>query len=65
VTSSEGANQKGKRISAETPPMRGLDGPVREVSACGDSEASGACLAKGRVGRKVSRVESEEKKFLN
>jgi hypothetical protein len=44
-------NQKGKRTPVETPPTRGLDGPVREVSAYGDSEASGAGWAKGRVGR--------------
>jgi hypothetical protein len=65
VTSSEGANQKGKRTPAETPPTRGLDGPAREVSACRDSEASEAGWAKGRVGRKVGRAESKEKEFLN
>jgi hypothetical protein len=40
VASSEGANQKGKRIPAETPPMHGLDGPARGVLACEGSEAN-------------------------
>jgi hypothetical protein len=35
------------------------------VLACGDSDASGASWAKGRVGRKVGRAESKEKEFLN
>jgi hypothetical protein len=51
-------NQKGKRTPTETPPTRGLDGPVRVVLACGDSEASGSRLGQrlsepqGRPGRK-------------
>jgi hypothetical protein len=38
---------------------------VGGVSAYGDSEASEAGWAKGRVGRKVGRAESKKKEFLN
>jgi hypothetical protein len=51
VTSSEGATQKGKRISAETPSTHGPDGLARKASACGGREAGGADWAKGQVGR--------------
>jgi hypothetical protein len=50
--------KKGKHTPAETPLTRGLDGPAKEVSACGDSEASGSRLGRrlngpqGRPGRK-------------
>jgi hypothetical protein len=63
--SSEGANQKGKRTSANTPLTRRLAGPARLNSARERREASGAGWANGRVGRKVDRAESEEKEFLN
>jgi hypothetical protein len=49
--SSEGANQKGKRIPAETPSTHGPDGPTRKASAYGGREAGGAGWAKGEVGR--------------
>jgi hypothetical protein len=61
VTSSEDANQKGKRTFAKTPPTHGLDGPARVASAHERRGASGAGWDKGRVGRKVGRAESEEK----
>jgi hypothetical protein len=41
VTSSEGANKKGKHISTGVPLSHGPDGPTREATACG-----------GRVGRR-------------
>jgi hypothetical protein len=54
---------KGKRTSVNTPSTRGLAGPARLNSARKRREASGAGGANGRVGRKVGRVESEEKNF--
>jgi hypothetical protein len=63
AASSEGANQKGKRTSANTPSTRGLAGPAGLDSARERIEASGAGWANGRVGRKVGRAESEEKNF--
>jgi hypothetical protein len=56
-------NQKGKHTSMKTPPMHGLDGPARVASARERRGANGAGWAKGRVGRKVGRAESEEKKI--
>jgi hypothetical protein len=58
-------NQKGKRTFVKTPPTHGLDGPARVALARERRGASGAGWAKGRVGRKVGRAESEEKEFLN
>jgi hypothetical protein len=51
TASSEGANQKGKRTSANTPPTHGLAGPAMMASARERRGASGAGWAKGRVGR--------------
>jgi hypothetical protein len=65
VTGSKDSNKKGKRTSAKTPPMHGLDGPARVASAHERRGASGAGGGKGRVGHKVGRAESEEKEFLN
>jgi hypothetical protein len=56
---------KGKRTSVKTPPTHGLDGPTRVALARERRGAIGAGWAKGRVGRKVGRAESEEKEFLN
>jgi hypothetical protein len=61
----EGANQKGKRIPAETPPTHGLDGPVRGGFGLRAQRGQRAGWAKGRVGCKVGRAESKEKEFLN
>jgi hypothetical protein len=61
VTSSEDANQKGKRTSVKMPPTHGLDGPARVASARERRGASGSGWSKGRVGRKVGWAESEEK----
>jgi hypothetical protein len=63
AASSEDANQKGKRTSVKTPPTHGLDFPARVALARERRGASGAGWAKGRVGRKVGRAESEEKNF--
>jgi hypothetical protein len=41
ATSLEGVNQKGKRISTETPSTHGPNGAVRKASAAGGREASG------------------------
>jgi hypothetical protein len=51
ATSSDGANQTGKRISAETPSTHGPDGLVRMALACGGREAGGAGWTKGQVVR--------------
>jgi hypothetical protein len=48
--SSEGANQKGKRIRVKTRPTRGIGGPAGAVSSYGGSEAS------GRAGPKAERA---------
>jgi hypothetical protein len=57
AASSEGANQKRRRIPVKTRPTRRLGGPAGAVSACGANEASGlagpkAKWAEGRPGRK-------------
>jgi hypothetical protein len=64
VTSSEDANQKGKRTSVKTPPTHGLDGPARVASARERRGARRAGWAKGRVGRTVGRAKNEEKEFF-
>jgi hypothetical protein len=46
AASSEGANQKGKRIPVKTRPTRVLGGPTGAFSTCGGSEASGLARPK-------------------
>jgi hypothetical protein len=48
VTSLEGANQKRKRISAETPSTHGPDGPARKALACREGRSA------GRLGQRPS-----------
>jgi hypothetical protein len=57
AASSEGANQKGKRIPVKTRPTRGLGGPAGTVSACGAVRPAGwlgqrPSGPQGRPGRK-------------
>jgi hypothetical protein len=63
----EGVSQRRKRTSATTPTARVGRAALAGLcaSAYGRREASGAGWAKGRVGRKVGRAESEEEDFLN
>jgi hypothetical protein len=63
VASSEGMNQKGKHIPAETPPTHGLDGLASGGFGLRGQRGQRAGWAKGRVGRKVGWAESKEKKF--
>jgi hypothetical protein len=62
VASSEGANQKGRRISREDATGARLGGPAGMVSACGGSTASGlagpeAEWAAWSAGLKISKKE--------
>jgi hypothetical protein len=51
----------GKRTPIEMPPTCGLDGPAREVSAYGDSEANRSRLCRKRK-KEISQLKI---KFLN
>jgi hypothetical protein len=63
VASSEGANQKGKRIPMKTRPTRGLGGPAGAVSACGGSEASGLAGPKAEWAARSAGPKARKKNF--
>jgi hypothetical protein len=69
AASSEGANQKGKRIPVKTRPMRGLGGPAGAVSACGAARPVGwlgqrPSRPQGWPGRKYEKRISELKIWI-
>jgi hypothetical protein len=63
AASSEGANQKGKRIPMKTRPARGLGGSPGAVSACGGSEASGLAGPKAELAARSARPKVRKKNF--
>jgi hypothetical protein len=63
AASSEGANQKGKRIPVKTRPTRGLGGPAGAVSACGGSEASGLAGPKAEWAVRSAGLKVRKKNF--
>jgi hypothetical protein len=63
VASSEGANQKGKRIPVKTRPTRGLGGPAGAVSAYGGNEASGLARPKAEWAVRLAGPKVRKKNF--
>jgi hypothetical protein len=63
AASSEGANQKGKRIPVKTRPTCGLGGPAGAVSAYGGSEASRMARPKAEWAAR-SAVPKARKKYF-
>jgi hypothetical protein len=53
-------NQKGKRISAETPSTHGPNGPVRKASASEEGRPAGLSRPKAKWVGKASWAESEK-----
>jgi hypothetical protein len=60
VTSLEGANRKGKHISAEVPSTHGPDVLVRKASAYGEGRPVGMVGLKAKWAGKASWAESEK-----
>jgi hypothetical protein len=65
VASSDGANQKGRRISHEDTTDAQLGGPAGTVLACGGSAASGLARPEAEGAARSTRPEIRKKEFLN
>jgi hypothetical protein len=63
AASSEGANQKGKRIPVKTRSTRGLGGSAGAVLACGGSEASGLAGPKAEWAARSAGPKVRKKNF--
>jgi hypothetical protein len=63
AASSEGANQKGKRIPVKTRPTRGLGGPATAVLAYGGSEATGLAGPKAEWAARSARLKVRKRNF--